>query len=117
MSLYDILNSVDLVLERNVKSYGNSFIDKFIDELKYYFFMKQPNFKNLDFDELPKDTVFYVDYIEEGYASCLDTNQKFSEKYEIPQSLLDDSIKCGGTYIQFDGKQYVNVKKPKRYTL
>ena len=38
MSLYDILNSVDLVLERNVKSYGNSFIDKFIDELKYYFF-------------------------------------------------------------------------------
>jgi len=117
MSLYDILNSVDLTLERNVKSYDNSFIDKFIDELKYYLLMKQPNSKNLSFDELPKDTIFYVDYIEEGYASCLDTNQKFSEKYEIPQSLFDTSIKCGGTYIQFDGNQYIPVEKPNGYTL
>ena len=88
-----------------------------MDELKYYLLKKDPNFKNLDFDELPKDTVFYVDYIEEGYASCLDTNQKFSEKYEIPQSLLDTSIKCGGTYIQFDGNQYIPVEKPNGYTL
>lgn len=117
MSLYDFLNSVDLTLEKNIKSYDNSFVDKFMDELKYYLLKKDPNFKNLDFDELPKDTVFYVDYIEEGYASCLDTNQKFSEKYEIPQSLLDDSIKCGGSYIQFDGTKYVNVKKPNGYTL
>ena len=117
MSLYDFLNSVDLTLEKNIKSYDNSFVDKFMDELKYYLLKKVHNFKNLDFDELPKDTVFYIDYIEEGYASCLDTNQKFSEKYEIPQSLLDDSIKCGGTYIQFDGNKYVNVKKPNGYTL
>lgn len=117
MSLYDFLNSVDLTLEKNIKSYDNSFVDKFMDELKYYLLKKDSNFKNLDYDELPKDTVFYVDYIEEGYASCLDTNQKFSEKYEIPQSLLDDSIKCGGTYIQFDGNKYVNVKKPNGYTL
>ena len=94
MSLYDFLNSVDLTLEKNIKSYDNSFVDKFMDELKYYLLKKDPNFKNLDFDELPKDTVFYIDYIEEGYASCLDTNQKFSEKryYHVIQSSV---YRCG----------------------
>lgn len=116
MNLYDILNSVDLALEKNIKSYDNSFVDKFMDELKYYLLKKDSNFKNLDFDELPKDTVFYVDYIEEGFASCIDTNQRFSEKYEIPASFLDNSIK-GGTYIQFDGNKYINVNKPNGYSL
>lgn len=35
VSLYDFLDSIDLTLEKNLKSYDNSFIDKFIDELKF----------------------------------------------------------------------------------
>ena len=35
MSLYDFLDSIDLTLEKNLKSYDNSFIYKFIDELKF----------------------------------------------------------------------------------
>ena len=118
MSLYDILNSVDLALEKNVKSYDNSLIDKFIDELKFSLYQHNVARKsNLDYRQLPKDTIFYVDYIEDGYASCIDTSQKYSEKYEIPSNLLDSSIKMGGSYIQFDGEKYVNVNKPNGYNL
>ena len=34
MSLYEILNSIDLSLEKNINSYDNSIIDNFVDELK-----------------------------------------------------------------------------------
>ena len=81
--------------------------------------VNEPNdSKNNDFDyrNLPRDTIFYVDYIEEGFASCIDTTKKYSEKYEIPISLLDNSVK-GGTYIQFNENKYVNVSKPERYSL
>lgn len=112
MNLYEILNSIDNTLEKTVNSYNNSIFDNFIDELQRALVRK-----NLDFDylKLPKDSIFYVDYIEEGYASCIDTAQKYSEKYEIPVSYLDDSVK-GGTYIQFNGKKYINVNKPKGYS-
>lgn len=51
--------------------------------------------QNLDYDysKLPKSTIFEVDYIEDGFASCLDTSQKHSEKYCIPSELLDESAK------------------------
>ena len=118
MSLYDFLDSIDLTLEKNSKSYDNSFVDKFIDELKSSLYQHNVAKKsNLDYRQLPKDTIFYVDYIEEGYASCIDTAQKYSEKYEIPDNLLDSSIKRGGLYIQFDGEKFVNVNKPKGYNL
>lgn len=118
MSLYNFLDSIDLTLEKNLKSYDNSFIDNFIDELKFSLYQHNVSKKsNLDYKELPKDTIFYVDYIEEGYASCFDTTQKNSEKYEIPSNLLDISIKMGGSYIQFNGEKYVNVSKPKDYHL
>lgn len=81
MSLYDFLDSIDLTLEKNLKSYDNSFIDKFIDkfidELKFSLYQHNVAKKsNLDYKELPKDTIFHVDYIEEGYASCINTIQK-----------------------------------------
>lgn len=118
MSLYDFLDSIDLTLENNLKSYDNSFIDKFIDELKFSLYQHNVAKKsNLDYKKLPKDTIFFVDFIEEGYASCIDTSQKYSEKYEIPSNLLDSSIKMGGSYIQFNGEKFVNVSKPKGYSL
>lgn len=118
MNLYNFLDSIDLTLEKNLKSYDNSFVDKFIDELKFslYQYNVAQN-TNIDYKKLPKNTIFYVDYIEEGYASCIDTSQKYSEKYEIPSNLLDSSIKIGGSYIQFNGEKFVNVNKPKGYHL
>lgn len=118
MGLYDFLDSIDLALEKNLKSYDNSFVDKFMDELKVSLYQHNVAKKsNLDYRQLPKDTIFYVDYIEEGYASCINTAKKYSEKYEIPYKLLDSSIKRGGLYIQFDGEKFVNVKKPEGYNL
>ena len=32
MSLYEILNSIDHTLEKNVNSYYNSIVDNFVDE-------------------------------------------------------------------------------------
>ena len=113
INIYEFLNSLDKTLEKNVKSYDNSFVDNFIDDLQRALLRK-----NLDFDylKLPKDSIFYVDYIEEGYASCIDTAQRYSEKYEIPASHLDISVK-GGTYIQFNGEKYIHVDKPEGYDL
>ena len=55
MSFYDILNSIDLSLEKSVKSYDNSFVDKFIDKLKNYLYTNDFN-KNIesDYQNLPK---------------------------------------------------------------
>lgn len=117
INLYDILKSIDNTLEKNIKSYDNSFVDNFIDELKNALLGKNSNSQIFDFNDLPKDSVFYVDYIEKGFASCIDTAQRYSEKYEIPVNLLASSIKRGGLYIQFNGKKFVNVKKPKGYSL
>lgn len=117
IKLYDILNSIDNTLEKNVKSYDNSFIDNFIDELKNSLLEKDSTSQNLDFNDLPRDSIFYIDYIEEGFASCINTAQRYSGKYEIPVNLLDSSITMGGSYIQFDGEKYVNVNKPKGYSL
>lgn len=51
--------------------------------------------QNLDYDysKLPKSTIFEVSYIEDDFASCLDTSQKYSKKYCIPSELLDKSAK------------------------
>lgn len=118
MSLYDFLDSIDLTLEKSSKFYNNSFVDKFIDELKSSLYQHNLSQKsNLDYKQLPKDTIFYVDYIEEGYASCINTSQKYSKKYEIPDNLLDSSIKRGGLYIQFNGEKFITVNKPKGYNL
>ena len=69
--------------------------------------------QNLDYDysKLPKSTIFEVDYIEDGFASCLDTSQKHPEKYCIPSELLDESAKKAD-YIQFDGTKYTAVSNP-----
>ena len=91
------------------KSYlKDSFINDFIHDLQRYMFRQ-----NLDYDysKLPKSTIFEVDYIEDGFASCLDTSQKHSEKYCIPSELLDESAKKAD-YIQFDGKKYIAVYNP-----
>ena len=101
-----IINSLDNAIHKsNLK---DSFIDDFIHDLQRYMLRQ-----NLDYDysKLPKSTIFEVDYIEDGFASCLDTSQKHSEKYCIPSELLDESAKKAD-YIQFDGTKYTAVSNP-----
>lgn len=107
MNLFEpIINSLDNAIHKgNLK---DSFIDDFIHDLQRYMLRQ-----NLDYDysKLPKSTIFEIDYIEDGFASCLDTAQKHSEKYCIPSELLDEFAKKAD-YIQFDGTKYTAVPNP-----
>ena len=107
MNLFEpIINSLDNAIHKgNLK---DSFIDDFIHDLQRY--MLRQNF-DYDYRKLPKNTIFEVDYIENGFASCLDTAQKHSEKYNIPSGLLDESA-LKSDYIQFDGTKYTAVSNP-----
>ena len=67
ISLFDIVNSIDLGLERNIKSYNNSFVDKFIDELKKHLAVSDSMEK---LSKLPEDTLFTLDRYEGNYAVC-----------------------------------------------
>ena len=101
-----LINNLDNTIHKtNLK---NSIVDNFIHDLQRYMLRQ-----NMDYDyrKLPKDTIFEVDYLEDDYASCLDTSQKHSEKYTIPIELLDSSAKTAD-YIQFDGNKYVAVSNP-----
>ena len=101
-----IINSLDNAIHKgNLK---DSFIDDFIHDLQRYMLRQNLNY---DYSKLPKSTIFEVDYIEDGFASCLDTSQKHSEKYCIPSELLDESAKKAD-YIQFDGTKYTAVSNP-----
>ena len=68
---------------------------------------------NYDYSKLPKSTIFEVDYIEDGFASCLDASQKHSEKYCIPSELLDESAKKAD-YSQINGTKDTDVSKKKK---
>ena len=107
MNLFEpILRNLDNAIHNsNLK---DSPIDDFIHDLQ-----KHVAKQNVDYDyrDLPKDTIFEVDYLEPDYASCLDTSQEHSEKYYIPSELLDESAKKAD-YIQFDGSKYVAVPNP-----
>ncbi len=104
--LEPIINNLDKAIHKtNLK---DSFIDEFIHDLQRSILRQ-----NLDYDysKLPKNTIFEVDYIENGFASCLDTAQKHSEKYYIPEELLDETAK-NADYIQLDGNKYTAVSNP-----
>ena len=101
-----ILNNLDNAIHKtNLK---NSFIDEFLHDLQRSILRQHMNY---DYTKLPKDTIFEVDYIEDGFASCLDTSQKHSEKYHIPSELLEQSA-LNADYIQFDGSKYIAVSNP-----
>lgn len=90
ISLFDIVNSIDLDLEKNVKSYENSFVDKFINELKEYAL-------HIDAIEalkkVPEDTLFTLDRYEGNYAVC--ENRITGKMYDIPTFKVDPSVKEG----------------------
>lgn len=57
INLYEILNSVDHTLEKNIKSYDNSFVDNFIDELKN-FLLDHRDINRLK--QMPKNTIYEI---------------------------------------------------------
>lgn len=90
INLYDFINSLDLGLEKNIKSYNNSFIDNFIDELKN-FLSEQDNLSKLS--EISPDTLFTLDRYEGKYAVC--ENKETGEMFDIPRSKISPYAKDG----------------------
>lgn len=90
ISLFDIVNSIDLNLEKNIKFYENSFIDKFIDELKKSLAISDSIEK---LSKLSKDTLFTLDRYEGNYAVC--ENRTNGKMYDIPAFKVDSSVKEG----------------------
>ena len=90
MSLFDIVNSFDLALERSIKSYNNSFVDKFMNELKNHLAIAEALEK---LDKLPKNTLFTLDRYEGDFAIC--ENRTNGKMYDIPAFKVDSSVKEG----------------------
>lgn len=107
MNIFEpIINNLDNAIHKS--KLKDTFVDDFIHDLQRYILRQNMNY---DYSKLPKNTIFEVDYIEDGFASCLDTAQKHSEKYIIPFELLDESA-LKSDYIQFYGTKYTAVPNP-----
>lgn len=114
IKLYDILNSIDSTLEKNFKSYNNSVIDNFTNELKEHL----ENKKCLEIlSKLPKGTLFTLDRIEGMFAIC--ENRDNGKMYNIPKSLIDNSAKDGDILKFCDEKFEIdsNITKEKNYDI
>ena len=99
INLYDILNSIDSTLEKNFKSYNNSVIDKFTDELKEH--LENKNCLEM-LAKLPKNTLFTLDRVEGDYAIC--ENRDDGKMYNIPKNLINSCAKDGDILKFCDGK-------------
>lgn len=88
MSLFDIMSSLELGLERNVKSYDNSIIDSFLDELVNQLGILDAKEK---LKKLPEDTLFTLDRYESNYAVC--ENRTTGKMYDIPRTMVESNAK------------------------
>ena len=90
INLYEILNSIDLTLEKNIKLYNNSFIDNFIDELKKHLAVADSMEK---LSKIPANTLFTLDRYEGDYAVC--ENRTTGKMYDIPRLMVDPYARDG----------------------
>lgn len=109
MSLYEILNSIDLSLEKNSKSYNNSTINNFVDELTSHFATEDSMEK---LSKIPEDTLFTLDRYESNYAVC--ENRTTGEMYDIPKQMVDPNAKAGDILKLKDGIYQVDYKETKK---
>ena len=111
MSLYDILNSIDLTLEKSVNSYSNSIIDNFINELKKYLAVSDSMEK---LSKVPENTLFTLDRYESDYAVC--ENRSTSEMFDIPRLMVDPYARDGDILKLENGKYriYYNENEKQR---
>lgn len=112
ISLYNFVNSLDLTLERNFKSYDNSFIDNFLDELKNRLAMTDAMEK---FKKIPEDTLFTLDRYEGNYAVC--ENRSTGKMVDIPREKISPMAKDGdilrlrNASLEIDAEETKRVKK------
>ncbi len=106
MSLYDILNSIDLTLEKSVNSYSNSIIDNFIDELKKYLAVSDSMGK---LSKVPENTLFTLDRYESDYAVC--ENRSTGEMFDIPRLMVDPYARDGDILKLENGKYQIDYNE------
>lgn len=106
INLYELVNSLDITLEKNVKSYNNSFIDNFMDELKKYLTMKNSIEK---LKKIPSDTLFVLDRYEGDYAVC--ENCTSGNMIDIPRLMVDPYAKDGDILKLNNGIYKIERKK------
>lgn len=106
MSLYDILNSIDLNLKKSVNSYNNSIIDNFIDELKKYLAVSDSMEK---WSKVPENTLFTLDRYESDYAVC--ENRSTGEMFDIPRLMVDPYARDGDILKLENGKYRIDYNE------
>ena len=98
INLYEIFNSIDNTLEKNIKSYDNSFVDKFIDELKE-FLLDRRDISRLN--QMPNDTIFKItDDTKDYFVTMIDLSSRNLPKLDgiadnifyIPKNICDLNI-------------------------
>lgn len=103
--MYNFLNSLDFSLEKNVKSYNNSFANKFIDELKNHLIISDTLSK---LKQLPADTLFTLDRYEENFAVC--ENRSTGKMLDIPKSLVASNAREGDVLLLKENMLHVSPK-------
>ena len=106
MSLYEILNSIDLSLEKNINSYDNSIIDNFVDELKKHLAVADSMEK---LSKVPEDTLFTLDRYESDYAVC--ENRTTGEMFDIPRLMVDPYARDGDILKLENGKYRIDYNE------
>lgn len=109
INLYENLNSLDNNLEQNVEFYDNSFIDKFIDELKSYISMTE-NLEQLE--KISNNNFFTLDRYEDNYAVC--ENRTTGEMCDIPKFLIDSHAKDGDILRLENGRFKIDFKETEK---
>lgn len=106
MSFYELLNSIDLSLEKNINSYDNSIIDNFVDELKKHLAVADSMEK---LSKVPEDTLFTLDRYESNYAIC--ENRTTGEMFDIPRLIVDPYARDGDILKLENGKYRIDYNE------
>lgn len=106
MSLYKILNSIDLSLEKNINSYNNSIVDNFVDELKKHLAVADSMEK---LSTVSEDTLFTLDRYESDYAVC--ENRTTGEMFDIPRLMVDPYARDGDILKLENGKYRIDYNE------
>lgn len=109
INLYEFVNSLDLTLERNFKSYDNSFVDNFLNELKSHLAVVDSMEK---LKKVPEDTLFTLDRYEGDYAVC--ENRSTGKMFDIPRKKVSCMAKDGDILRLRDGVYEVDFEETER---
>ena len=106
MSFYELLNSIDISLEKNINSYDNSIIDNFVGKLKKHLAVADSMEK---LSKAPEDTLFTLDRYESEYAVC--ENRTTGEMFDIPRLMVDPYARDGDILKLENGKYRIDYNE------